>query len=30
MTCLGVVGVYVGKAYQEAKDRPRYIIEKEI
>jgi polyisoprenyl-phosphate glycosyltransferase len=26
--CLGIIGEYLGKLYQEAKDRPRYIIEK--
>ncbi len=26
--CLGVIGEYLGKLYQEAKSRPRYIIEK--
>ena len=26
--CLGVMGEYLGKLYQEAKNRPRYIIEK--
>jgi glycosyltransferase involved in cell wall biosynthesis len=26
--CLGVIGEYLGKLYQEAKNRPRYIIEK--
>ncbi|MBO4886970.1 MAG: glycosyltransferase family 2 protein [Firmicutes bacterium] len=30
LIALGIVGVYVGKTYQEAKDRPRYIIEKEL
>ena len=30
MISTGIVGVYVGKTYQEAKDRPRYIIEKEL
>ena len=27
---MGIVGVYVGKTYQEAKDRPRFIIEKQL
>ena len=27
MTCLGIVGEYVGKSYEEIKARPRYIIE---
>ncbi|MEW5757518.1 MAG: glycosyltransferase family 2 protein [Pseudomonadota bacterium] len=26
--CIGVIGEYVGKLYSEAKQRPRYIIEK--
>lgn len=26
--CLGVIGEYLGKLYREAKNRPRYIIEK--
>jgi polyisoprenyl-phosphate glycosyltransferase len=26
--CLGVIGEYLGKLYQETKNRPRYIIEK--
>jgi glycosyltransferase involved in cell wall biosynthesis len=28
--CVGVIGEYLGKLYQEAKSRPRYIIEKMI
>jgi glycosyltransferase involved in cell wall biosynthesis len=28
--CLGVVGEYLGKVYQETKGRPRYIIEKSV
>jgi polyisoprenyl-phosphate glycosyltransferase len=28
--CLGVIGEYLGKLYQEAKNRPRYIIEKSL
>ena len=28
--CLGVIGEYIGKVYQEVKNRPRYIIEKVI
>lgn len=28
--CLGLVGIYVGKAYMETKQRPRYIIEEEL
>lgn len=30
MLCIGIVGVYVGKIYSETKQRPRFIIEKEI
>ena len=30
LLCLGVLGSYVGKIYQEVKARPRYIIEKKI
>ena len=30
MLCLGVIGEYIGKIYQETKARPRYIIEKII
>jgi formate-dependent nitrite reductase membrane component NrfD len=26
--CIGVLGEYLGKVYQETKRRPRYIIEK--
>ncbi|HZT03144.1 MAG TPA: glycosyltransferase family 2 protein [Steroidobacteraceae bacterium] len=26
--CIGIIGEYLGKVYQEAKRRPRYIIEK--
>jgi glycosyltransferase involved in cell wall biosynthesis len=26
--CVGIIGEYLGKLYQEAKSRPRYIIEK--
>ena len=28
--CMGLVGIYVGKAYMETKQRPRYIIEEEL
>ena len=28
--CIGVIGEYLGKVYQETKARPRYIIEKHI
>lgn len=27
---LGVIGIYVGKIFDEVKDRPKYIIEKEL
>jgi hypothetical protein len=27
---MGVIGEYLGKVYQETKQRPRYIVEKEI
>jgi glycosyltransferase involved in cell wall biosynthesis len=30
MICLGIVGEYIGKIYEEVKKRPRYIIEKVI
>lgn len=30
LTSLGVVGTYIGKIYEEVKDRPRYILEKQI
>lgn len=30
LTSLGVVGTYIGKIYEEVKDRPRYILEKKI
>lgn len=30
MVCLGIIGEYVGKIYQEVKNRPRFIIEKKI
>lgn len=28
--CLGIIGEYLGKLYQESKSRPRYIIEKVV
>jgi len=28
--CIGVIGEYIGKIYQESKQRPRYVIEKRI
>jgi glycosyltransferase involved in cell wall biosynthesis len=28
--CVGIIGEYLGKLYQEAKSRPRYIIEKMV
>jgi len=28
--CIGILGEYVGKIYQEVKARPRYIVEKKI
>lgn len=30
MLCLGVVGIYIKKIYEEVKGRPRYIIAKQI
>jgi glycosyltransferase involved in cell wall biosynthesis len=30
MICLGIIGEYIGKIYQEVKKRPRYIIEEVI
>lgn len=30
LLCLGVLGGYIGKIYQEVKARPRYIIEKKL
>ena len=30
MICLGIIGEYTGKIYQEVKRRPRFIIDKEI
>lgn len=28
--CIGVIGEYLGKIYSEVKQRPRYIIEKQV
>jgi glycosyltransferase involved in cell wall biosynthesis len=28
--CIGIIGEYLGKVYQETKGRPRYIIEKHV
>lgn len=28
--CIGIIGEYLGKIYSEVKERPRYIIEKQI
>lgn len=30
ITCIGIVGEYVGKIYYETKERPRYIVEKNL
>lgn len=30
MSCLGVIGIYLKKIYEEVKGRPRYIIAKTI
>ena len=30
MICLGIIGEYIGKIYQEVKHRPRFIIEKNL
>ena len=30
MICLGIIGEYIGKIYQEVKKRPRFIIEETI
>jgi hypothetical protein len=30
MICLGIMGEYIGKIYQEVKRRPRFIIEAKI
>lgn len=29
MICLGIIGYYVAKIYEEIKDRPRYIVAEE-
>ena len=26
MICLGIIGYYIAKIYEEIKDRPRYIV----
>ena len=28
--CIGIIGEYIGKIYNETKERPRYIIESEL
>jgi hypothetical protein len=28
--CIGIIGEYIGKIYQETKERPRFIIEKVV
>ena len=30
LTCLGIVGIYVGKTFEQSKNRPKFIIEKEV
>ena len=30
ITCIGIVGEYVGKTYSETKRRPRYIISRNL
>ena len=30
MFCLGIIGYYIAKIYEEIKDRPRYIIAQEL
>jgi hypothetical protein len=30
LIAIGVIGEYIGKAYMESKDRPRYFIEKTL
>jgi glycosyltransferase involved in cell wall biosynthesis len=30
LLCFGILGEYIGKLYQEVKDRPRYFIELEV
>ncbi len=27
---LGIIGEYIGRIFQQSKDRPRYIIDREI
>ena len=28
--CLGIIGAYIGKIYEEVKQRPRFILEKNL
>jgi len=30
LLCLGIIGEYIGKIYMEAKERPKFIIDKFI
>ena len=30
MISIGIIGEYIGKMYQETKQRPRYIIEEKL